>query len=80
MTQSDGTPGTFRPADDMWEEATAKVLDSSKLQAATDKDTYLLLSNNHLTQFTSLKCVQSAMSRVCESKGVFHIFTQCCLC
>lgn len=55
--------GPLRPADDIFEEAIAKLTQS------TSNESTPAVSVEDLTRFVELDCTKRAMSRVCEVKG-----------
>ena len=61
--QNDGTSGTYRPADDIFEEASARLQGS---QGELDG-----VFNDDVRYFSSLECVKAALTRICEVKGKF---------
>ena len=61
--QSDGTSGTYRPVDDIFEEASVKLQGS---QGELDG-----VFNDGVRYFSSLECVKAALTRICEIKGNF---------
>ncbi|EMD37888.1 hypothetical protein CERSUDRAFT_114528 [Gelatoporia subvermispora B] len=65
LISAEGDPGNFRPIDDLFEDAAVKLksLESSS-QATTD-----------LLYLSSLPCVQTAMSRICETKDITEDIT-----
>ena len=60
--------GSFRPLDDIFEDAVDKLL-LSPPYTPNPKDPSTYLSKEDLLQFLSLDCAQIAMARVCEKKG-----------
>ena len=67
-TQLDGSAGTFRPLDDIFEDAVDKLCRSPPAVPNT-KDLSTQICADDLTQFLELDCVRIAMKRVCEVKG-----------
>ena len=63
--QNDGTSGTYRPVDDLFEEASVKLQGS---QGESDG-----VFNDDVRYFSSLECVKAALTRICEMKGKFLI-------
>jgi ribonuclease H2 subunit B len=63
FTQTDGSPGTYRPADDIFEEAAENLKNNS----GETEGTY----SNDVMRFSSLDCVKKALKRICEEKGVY---------
>jgi ribonuclease H2 subunit B len=61
----DGTLGSFRPADDMLEQAATQLVNAG----SKNKDPSMTLSEKDLRHFSSLQCVQSALKRLCDVKG-----------
>jgi ribonuclease H2 subunit B len=64
LIQQDGTHGTFRPADDIFEEASRKFQPSLQSSETDSSD----LSNDVL-RFASLKVVKDSLKRICDVKG-----------
>jgi ribonuclease H2 subunit B len=64
QTQQDGTLGTFRPADDIFEEASRKLQPSLQSNEAENS----VLSNDIL-RFASMKVVKESLKRICDIKG-----------
>lgn len=64
--QADGSPGNFRPADDLFEEA------AQKLEAAlqSHKDPSSLVTASDVIAFTSLQCARTALVHICDVKGI----------
>ncbi|KAI0780054.1 ribonuclease H2, subunit B [Fomes fomentarius] len=56
--------GTFRPFDDVIEDA------SNKLTSAATQDAGLATCPNDIRHLSSLRCIQAAMRRVCEFKDI----------
>ncbi|KAJ3555767.1 hypothetical protein NM688_g2389 [Phlebia brevispora] len=71
---TDGSAGTFRPMDDVFEDAIEKLAGS--LSAPTNpKDASTELSSEDLRRFFSLDCARDSMKRVCDVKGKHdHVF------
>lgn len=67
--QKDGSYGTFRPADDFLEDAVRKYTESSSEEFLISGDPTSKISQSNLTMFCTLDCVQSALKRICETKG-----------
>jgi ribonuclease H2 subunit B len=65
-TKTDGTLGTFRPADDIFEEAAALL----RKGVPKDKDPSMKISGKDIHQFSSLPCVRRALTRLCDVKGI----------
>ena len=68
VRQLDGSAGTFRPLDDIFEDAADKLCRSPPT-VPNPKDPSTQICAGDLTQFLELDCVRSAMKRVCEVKG-----------
>ncbi|TFK54172.1 hypothetical protein OE88DRAFT_1675650 [Heliocybe sulcata] len=66
---ADGSPGTFRPLEDLFEEALPKLLELAE-ENASPKDPSASLARRDLELFTSLECVKKAMKNVCEVKEI----------
>ncbi|KDQ27721.1 hypothetical protein PLEOSDRAFT_1065053 [Pleurotus ostreatus PC15] len=68
-------PGTYvgplRPADDIFEEAIAKLTQSTSNESAAAS----VVSAEDLTRFVELDCTKRAMSRVCEVKEISEELT-----
>ncbi|RDB25321.1 hypothetical protein Hypma_007709 [Hypsizygus marmoreus] len=60
---NDGSPGTYRPADDILEEA-AHRLQTDQIDGASS------IFPEDITRFGSLACVKDAMGRICDIKEV----------
>ncbi|KAI0630363.1 ribonuclease H2, subunit B [Trametes polyzona] len=60
---ADGTPGNFRPADDIIEEAAAKVASSAVEGGQT-------VTSDDILHLSTLRCIPLAMRRVCEFKEI----------
>ncbi|KAF9501883.1 hypothetical protein BDN71DRAFT_1584917 [Pleurotus eryngii] len=57
--------GPLRPADDIFEEAIARLTRPTSNESASAS----AVSAEDLTRFVELDCTKRAMSRVCEVKG-----------
>ncbi|KAL0956384.1 hypothetical protein HGRIS_002531 [Hohenbuehelia grisea] len=68
-----GKTANFRPADNIFEESVAKLVDASLV--SSKKDPSMILSAGDLTTFSSLPCVQSALGRVCDVKQITEEIT-----
>lgn len=68
----DGSLGTFRPADELYEEATSSFLEAGS-ENVDDKDPSSCMSPGDLNRFWSLDCTQKAMHRICEVKGARNL-------
>ncbi|KZT26700.1 hypothetical protein NEOLEDRAFT_1240767 [Neolentinus lepideus HHB14362 ss-1] len=66
---ADGSPGTFRPLEDLFEEALPKLLELAEANASA-KDPSASLSRRDLEMFCSLACMKNAMKNVCEVKEI----------
>lgn len=60
--------GTFRPLDDVLEDAIEKVCRSPPT-GPNPNDPSTQISPEDLTRFLNLECARSAVKRVCETKG-----------
>ncbi|KAI0093265.1 ribonuclease H2, subunit B [Irpex rosettiformis] len=69
LVPTDGSSGTFRPLDDIFELASEKVM-ATPPHEPDPKDPSTCLSKEDIATFLSLQCVHSAMKRVCEVKEV----------
>jgi ribonuclease H2 subunit B len=65
LSKADGTLGSFRPADDVLEEAITLLVKA----AFRNKDPSMSISEQDLHDFASLQCVRSALQRLCDIKG-----------
>ncbi|KAF7428249.1 hypothetical protein PC9H_007470 [Pleurotus ostreatus] len=63
--------GPLRPADDIFEEAIAKLTQSTSNESASAS----VVSAQDLTRFVELDCTKRAMSRVCEVKEISEELT-----
>jgi len=54
---ADGTPGKFRPIDDIFEESTLKLCTQER---------FSFLKSADLSRFTALDCVRDAVKRMCD--------------
>ena len=63
--EADGSLGSFRPADDIFEEA-AVILDRT---APKDKDPSTMTLEMDLHHFSSFPCIRKALNRLCDAKG-----------
>jgi hypothetical protein len=63
-TQQDGTLGTFRPADDIFEDAARKLQPSLQSHETENPDL-----NNDILRFASMKVVKESLKRICDIKG-----------
>ena len=62
--QQDGTLGTFRPADDIFEEASRRFQPSEQ---SSRTDSFVL--SNDILRFASMKVVKDSLKRICDVKG-----------
>lgn len=69
LVQPDGSTGSFRPVDDILEDAVEKLVKAPPVPA-NPKDPSTQLCKDDLTHFTSLSCTKTAMRRVCETKDI----------
>ncbi|KAF7321755.1 hypothetical protein MKEN_00697200 [Mycena kentingensis (nom. inval.)] len=58
----ENTPGMFRPADEIFEDAATNLAQSSDPETSIPKD--------DVTYFTSMECCRKAMRRICEVKEI----------
>ncbi|KDQ57843.1 hypothetical protein JAAARDRAFT_130393 [Jaapia argillacea MUCL 33604] len=65
---TEGKLASFRPMEDIFDDATQKVV--GEAQSATLKDPSMALSLSDLERLTSLNCMKDAMKRICEYKEV----------
>jgi hypothetical protein len=65
--KDDGTLGSFRPADDMLEEAATLLV--KPIAIPKDMDPSTTMSEKDLRYFSSLAFARSALKRVCDVKG-----------
>lgn len=63
--QTDGTLGSFRPADDIFEEAAVQLTKA----ALKDKDPSTMISEKDVLFLLSLECIRNALKRMCDVKG-----------
>ncbi|KIM91894.1 hypothetical protein PILCRDRAFT_809883 [Piloderma croceum F 1598] len=63
---TDGTLGTFRPADDIFEEAAVLL----RKGVPKEKDSSMKISGKDMHQFSSLPCVRRALTRLCDVKEI----------
>lgn len=63
MSQTDGSPGQFRPADDILEEAAVVIQE----QYQTRQEEHVL--SEDVLHFARLKCTKNALKKVCDVKG-----------
>jgi ribonuclease H2 subunit B len=63
--KADGTLGSFRPADDIFEEAATLLVKA----VAKDKDISTTMSEKDILHFSSLQCARNALRRLCDVKG-----------
>ncbi|GJE92210.1 ribonuclease H2, subunit [Phanerochaete sordida] len=66
LSPSSAQAGTFRPMDDMLEDAVEKLIQS----APSKKDPSARLCKEDLLHFVSLDCARNAVSRICEKKQI----------
>lgn len=69
FVQQDGTLGSFRPADDIFEEASRKF--QASLQSGETDSSVL---SKDILRFASLKMVKESLKRICDVKGSFLFF------
>jgi hypothetical protein len=69
VLQRDGSVGNFRPMQDIIEEVSAAIVDTSDKDA--QKDPSLKVSADDIISFLSLDFVQSSIKRVCDVKGEY---------
>lgn len=67
VTQGEDSAGTYRPADDVFEEAALKLQHPNESRQM-DSSTSLTLKKDVL-RFCSLDCVKDALGRICDVKG-----------
>ena len=65
--QTDGSHGTYRPLDDIFELA-VEHLSKYPLSEPTAKDAATQFSADDVSHFLSLGCARNAAKRVCEAK------------
>lgn len=63
-SQTDGTAGNFRPADDIFEQAASTIMAAPSLEGDTP------ISLEDIQQLSSLRCTHIAMRRICDFKGM----------
>ncbi|EKM54493.1 uncharacterized protein PHACADRAFT_123606 [Phanerochaete carnosa HHB-10118-sp] len=68
LSSPNGHAGTFRPVDDMFEDAVEKLLQSAP--SSTEH-----LCKEDLLRFLSLDCARNAMARTCEKKQITEELT-----
>jgi len=66
LTKTDGTLGTFRQADDIFEEAVALL----RKRVPKDKDPSMKVSGKDIHLFSSFPYVRKALTRLCDVKGI----------
>ncbi|KAJ3762825.1 ribonuclease H2, subunit B [Lentinula raphanica] len=62
FSPKDGTPGQFRTADDIFEEA------AMKLEQASSKDPIQAILAKDIATFTALDCCKDALTRICDKQ------------
>ncbi|KAJ7602260.1 ribonuclease H2, subunit B [Roridomyces roridus] len=68
-----GDQGMFRPEDEIFEDAAANLEETSTASAAQDPS--LLVSKDDVMRFTSLRCCQPALKRICDVKEITEEIT-----
>jgi ribonuclease H2 subunit B len=63
----DGTLGTFRPIDDLFEEAAMRL--TRDVVSSSKQDPTAAVSEQDVIAFSRLDCVLAAVPSVCEVKG-----------
>lgn len=66
LAPTNDQPGTFRPMDDIFEEAIEKLSQTTR----SNKDPAACLCKEDLLYFVSLDCARKAMARTCETKQI----------
>ncbi|KAK7687046.1 hypothetical protein QCA50_009546 [Cerrena zonata] len=66
----DGSYGTFRPADDMLEDAFKTYAEKSPEEFLIKEDPTSQISHSDLTALSTLDCVHTALKRICETKDI----------
>ncbi|EPQ57284.1 hypothetical protein GLOTRDRAFT_115274 [Gloeophyllum trabeum ATCC 11539] len=69
LLRADGFVGTFRPLEDVFEEALPKLVEQSE-KNASPKDPTASISLRDLETFASLDCAKAAMKNACEVKEI----------
>ena len=64
LIQQDGTAGTFRPADDIFEDASRKL---QPIPQTTDADSSALSEN--ILRFSSLQVAKESLKQICDVRG-----------
>jgi ribonuclease H2 subunit B len=66
--QIDGSPGSFRPADDIFEDAVARLIKAQDAQS-TAKDPSSAMCEEDIHHLLDTRCIRVALRRVCDVKG-----------
>ncbi|KAG6333383.1 hypothetical protein ID866_5701 [Astraeus odoratus] len=65
----EGEETKFRPADDIFEEAAARLAEMTITQASSSRESVSAITTEDIMAFSALGCTTQAMRRLCEMKG-----------